>query len=220
MNTWSEGTGPPGVFVPETVAVAQVLECLAHDAAEDGADHGARDGPLGDAGRPQVDVVGRLVDLRVAFERVVGEGAAQVIPVTGPGQSAELAEGVVAGNAVVATALHVERRQIRAPVVLLLLEQVVGQLLGHGLVDGLRHLVHETGQVLVAGAALVHVERPQQHLGQTSGADVLMRHAPTFDGRRNERVAEPEGRREERHRQRRVQLGVVFAVALHHTIGH
>ena len=34
MNTWSEGTGPPGVFVPETVAVAQVLECLAHDAAD------------------------------------------------------------------------------------------------------------------------------------------------------------------------------------------
>ena len=53
----SEGRGPAAVLVPEAVAEPEVVELLSDDAGEGGADHGAGQGQLGDAGRPHVDVI-------------------------------------------------------------------------------------------------------------------------------------------------------------------
>ena len=53
----SEGGGPAAVLVPEAVAEPEVVELLADDAGEGGADHGPGQGHLRDAGRPHVDVV-------------------------------------------------------------------------------------------------------------------------------------------------------------------
>ena len=85
--TQSEWTGPSGVFVPEAIALAQIAESLAHDAAEDGTDHAAGHRPFGDAGRPQIDVVGTGVNLLIFTQSVVGEGVAQLRPTSGPFQT-------------------------------------------------------------------------------------------------------------------------------------
>lgn len=61
-----ERTGPTAVFVPKSVAVAQVSKRFAYDAAEDGPNHAARRRTFRDAGRPQIYVVWRIVGGDVA----------------------------------------------------------------------------------------------------------------------------------------------------------
>ena len=78
-----------------------------------------------------------------------------------------LSESVVGWDAVIAASLHVEGGQVQAPILVGVLEQVVRHLLGHGSVHSLRHLVHQTANVLVAIAALVHVVRLTQHFAQS-----------------------------------------------------
>ena len=58
----------------------EVVELLADDAGEGGSDHGAGQGPLADAGRPQVHVLGVGVELGVALDGVVGHDAQEVLP--------------------------------------------------------------------------------------------------------------------------------------------
>ena len=132
MTSWNdtqrEGGRPSAVLVPKSVAVAKIFKSFAHDAAKDGADHGADQGPFGDAGRPQINVVRVGVDVGIGLKGLVGKRAGQVVPGIGSAEAAELAEGVVAGQAVIPTPLHIERRQIVAPTVLALLEQMVRQL--------------------------------------------------------------------------------------------
>ena len=123
-----ERTGPTAVFVPESIAVAQISERLANDAAKDGTDHTARRRPFRDAGRPQIDVVWGGVDVGVALQRVVGEHPDQVVPVSRGRETAVAPESVVRWNTVISAALHVERSQIETPSVLTFLEQVVRQL--------------------------------------------------------------------------------------------
>lgn len=100
----------------------------------------------------------------------------------------------------IAASLHVQRGQIESPVFARILEQVIGHFLRHGSIHGLRHLVHQSADVLVAIAALVQVVRLAQHLTQSLGADVFVRRAPSLDGRGQQRVAEAEGGRTERRR--------------------
>ena len=56
------------------------MELFADDTCERGADHGAGQGSLADAGRPQVHVLGVGVELRVALDGVVGHDAQEVLP--------------------------------------------------------------------------------------------------------------------------------------------
>lgn len=78
-----------------------------------------------------------------------------------------------------------------------------------GIVDGLRHLIHEAGQVLIANAWPVHVDGIQEHFAQPPGRDELMGDTPAFDGRWNERVAESVSGREKANGNRRIHRGVV-----------
>ena len=66
-----EAAGPSAVFVPEPISATEQVELFAQNAGEGGTDHGARQGLLGDAGRPQVDIVGRFVILDVSVDRFV-----------------------------------------------------------------------------------------------------------------------------------------------------
>ncbi len=86
--TEGEGTGLVGVLVPESIAGPQISKGFADDASENGSDHAASQGPLRHSGRPQVDVVGRVVNRSEMFQRVVGEGVSQVPPAVGFLQSA------------------------------------------------------------------------------------------------------------------------------------
>ena len=65
-----------------------------------------------------------------------------------------------------AAPLDVERRQVEPELLARLLEQVVGHLLGDGVVQRLGHLVDQPHQVGVGPAGLVQVVRLLQHLGQ------------------------------------------------------
>ena len=87
---YGERGRPTRAFVPKSVAEPsekistglpsldnhrdrpEVVELFADDTGEGGSDHGPRQRSLADPGRPQVDVLGTLVHLRVPFHRVVG----------------------------------------------------------------------------------------------------------------------------------------------------
>ncbi len=62
------------------------------------------------------------------------------------------------------------------------LEEVVGDLLGDGVVVRLRHLVNQAEDVGVRPAALVQVVRLLQHLAQALGPNVAVALAPPLDG--------------------------------------
>ena len=115
--------------MPEAIAKSQILERFTDDATEYGTDHGTGRGSLGDAGSPQIDVIGRLVDGGKVLVRVVDESSVQVVPAASGFESAVLAEGVVRGDAVVSASLHVQSGQIQSPVLVRVLEQMIGHLL-------------------------------------------------------------------------------------------
>ena len=64
---------------------------------------------------------------------------------------------VVARHPVLAAPVHVDGGQVHPELLARLLEQVVGDLLGDGVVHGLGHLVEEAAQVLVRPARPVLV---------------------------------------------------------------
>lgn len=51
-----EGRGPAAILIPEPVSVSEVVELLADETGQGGANHAAGQRPLRDAGRPQVDI--------------------------------------------------------------------------------------------------------------------------------------------------------------------
>lgn len=87
---------------------------------------------------------------------------------------------------------------------------MIGQFLGHGVVDSLGHLIHETGDVTIDDSALVGVERSVEQLAESPGTDVLVGDTPLFNLGRNDRVAEAEGGRKERNGQIGIGFRVVF----------
>lgn len=107
LITLRERTGPTAVFVPESIAVAQIPEWLAYDAAEHRSDHTARWWPFRNAGRPQIDVIWSCVDVDVALQRVVGEDANQIVPMSSGRETTVATEGVVRRDAVISAALHI-----------------------------------------------------------------------------------------------------------------
>ena len=93
--TQRERAGLSGIFEPVAVADAQVMERASDDAAEDGPDHASGQWSFGDAGRPQVQVVGRRVHAGKVFERLVAKDTLQVVPGASSLQTAVAAVGVV-----------------------------------------------------------------------------------------------------------------------------
>lgn len=74
--------------MPETVASAQIAESLADDAAEHGTHHATGQRALRDAGRPQIDIVWRVVDAAEMVHCLVGECLTQLLPRIGSLQAA------------------------------------------------------------------------------------------------------------------------------------
>ena len=66
-----EAAGPSAVFVPEPISATEQVELFAQNTGEGRTHHGAGQGLLGDAGGPQVDVVGRFVVFHVSMDRFV-----------------------------------------------------------------------------------------------------------------------------------------------------
>ena len=100
---------------------------------------------------------------------------------------------VVARHPVLAAPVHVDGGQVHPELLAGLLEQVVGDLLGDGVVHGLGHLVEEAAQVLVRPARPVQVVGLLQELAQLLAARVAVPRAPPLHRARQQRVPEPEG---------------------------
>ena len=64
-----EGWRPAAVLIPEPVSVSEVVELFADETGQGGADHTARQRPLRDAGRPQVDIFWRGVHFAESLNR-------------------------------------------------------------------------------------------------------------------------------------------------------
>ena len=90
-----ETARPAPVFVPETIARTEVAKLLANNAGKSRAHHRSGQGLLGDAGRPQVDVFGRLVILFVALHGGVVHDAVQIVEMVDPLKATEFTPSVV-----------------------------------------------------------------------------------------------------------------------------
>ena len=188
-----EAGRPATVLVPEPIAQPEVVELFADDAGEGGTDHGAGERLLGHAGAPQVDVVRTGVVLLVSGHGLVAHDAQQLVEPIDLGESAPFSPGIVSGNTVLTTTLDVESSQIQTPGLARLLEQVVGDLLRHGVVQSLSHLVDQAHDVVVGPSALVQVVRLLQHLAESLRSDVTVGLGPSLDGGGQEGVSETEG---------------------------
>ena len=186
-----EAAGPAAVLVPESVTEPQGAELLGHQAAEGWADHRAGQRLLGDSSRPDVDVLDGGVVLPVAVDGLIVEGSQHLLPALEGLEAAELSPPVVAGQAVLTTALHVEGSQIETELLAGLLEEVVGDLLGDGVVVGLGNLVDHAHDVAVQPAALVQIVRLLQEFVESLRSDVAVGLAPALEGGREQGVSEP-----------------------------
>ena len=70
---------------------------------------------------------------------------------------------VVSGHSVLSATLHVQSCKVQSEVLAWLLEEMVGDLLSDGVVEGLSHLVDQSHHVGVSPASLVQVVRLLQH---------------------------------------------------------
>ena len=116
----------------------------------------------------------------------------QHLPRLDPGLAAKLAPGVVGGEAVISAPLDVEADQVEAEVLVLLLEQVLGQLGGEGRVQLLGLLgsqaTHEGLQRLV----VVQLIGGELGLGQGDGLDLAPKQIVAVDSACYQAVPEPE----------------------------
>ena len=88
---------------------------------------------------------------------------------------------VVSGHSVFSSTLHIESCQVQTEVLAGLLEEVVGHLLGDGVVQSLGDLVDQTHHVGVSPAGLVQVVGLLQHLGELLTAHISVGLAPPLD---------------------------------------
>jgi hypothetical protein len=102
-------------------------------------------------------------------DRLVGHRAEQLLETVGSGEAAELAELHVAGYSELATPLHVQADQVHAEAGSGFFEQMVCHLLGDGVVHGLRHLVHQSHEVLVEYPGAVQVVGATDQIGEALG---------------------------------------------------
>jgi hypothetical protein len=102
-------------------------------------------------------------------DRLVGHRTEQLLETVGSGEAAELAELHVAGYSELATPLHVQADQVHAEAGSGFFEQMVCHLLGDGVVHGLRHLVHQSHEVLVEYPGAVQVVGATDQIGEALG---------------------------------------------------
>ena len=132
-------------FCPVPVALFEILELDADDAGEGRSDQAAVQGSLGQAACEEVDVV----DVGVRPPQSLDDGRsdlpAEAVEVVCPGQVADGAVEVVAGQSVVPSPLDVEGGQVQSGEGdLSLLEQVVGDFTRQKLVLILHRGRHKT----------------------------------------------------------------------------
>ena len=88
-------------------------------------------------------------------------------------------------------------------------------LLRNRVIDGLRDLVHESGEVLIANISVVNIERLVDNLAKSSRSDEFVGCAPALESARDERVTETESGGEEFDGQSGLQFRVV---AIQHSL--
>ena len=143
------------VFVPETIATAQAAELVADDTGECGTDQTALQRRLHQATCPQVDVVNRGVHLFQTFNDLRCHLSAQIFKVNGTFQVARSAVFVVRTEAVISSALDVQRGQIESGERdVARLEQVIGHFAGDELVQVLHGSDKHSAQHFVDGLDL------------------------------------------------------------------
>ena len=138
----------------------------------------------------------------------VGHDPLELVPVHLP-QSAPLSPPAVARHSVLPAPRHVDGGQVHPELLARLLEQVVGHLLGHGVVQPLGHLVDQPHHEGVGPPDLVKVVRLLQHLREPLAADVPVGLAPSLHGGGQQGVAKPEDLADEATGDRGIGLGIV-----------
>ena len=129
-----ETAGPTPVFVPEPISTSEKIELLTQNASESGADHRTGQWFLGNSGRPQIDIFGRIVVLHVAMNGLVTHDAKKFVEIVNALETTELPPSVVRGYAMFSATLDVQRGQVQAPFFIRLLEQMIGYFLSDGVV--------------------------------------------------------------------------------------
>ena len=129
-----ETAGPTPVFVPEPISTSEKIELLTQNASESGADHRTGQWFLGNSGRPQIDIFGRIVVLHVAVNGFVTHDAEKFVEIVNAFETTEFSPSIVCGYTMFAASLDVQRGQIQAPFFVRFLEQVIGYFLSDGVV--------------------------------------------------------------------------------------
>ena len=149
-----EELGPPKALSP--VTMVETLELVADQAAEGGSQQTAGHSRLADTADEQVDVVHRLINQLQAVNNLIRDVVNQVVKVRHSAQATQLPEAVVAGEAVVSATLDIQGRKVHTKAVVLGLEEVVGQLVGHDIVKPLPWLGGQTHQEAIKASGYVH----------------------------------------------------------------
>lgn len=103
-----EAAWPTTVLVPETITGSKVGKLLADNAGKSGTDHGAGQRSLSHTSGPQVDIVGGLVVLFVAFDGLVVHDAVEFVEVADAFEAAEFSPFVVGRYTMFTTSLNIQ----------------------------------------------------------------------------------------------------------------
>ena len=131
------------------------LELISHEALEGWAKKSPMDWNLRDSSDEEVDVVRVGVDQLQPLHDLLGDEVGKVVEAVGLLQAAHLTPRIVARQSVVPTSLDVQGDQVHPEAVVLGLEEMVGQLVGHDVVKVLAGLAGKAHQESVEASRSV-----------------------------------------------------------------
>ena len=114
----------------------------------------------------QVDIVHRLVDLLHLLDNLARDQVGQSVKALGFPESAQFSESIVTLQPVVSSSLDIERHKIQSKVLVLWLEEVVGDLVRQDIIKLLTWLGGKPDEELVQVAGGVEQLRVQELLVQ------------------------------------------------------
>ena len=158
------------------------LKLIANDAKECRSQQGSVNRWLQNATDEHINVVHVFVQGLESRHVHGGEHLGQHLPGLDPGLAAQLAPGVVGSEAVVPASLNVEADQVEAEALVLLLEQVLGQLGGECGVQLLGLLGGQAADEGLECLVVVELVRGELGLCQGHGLDLAPEQIEAVDG--------------------------------------